>query len=299
MKRSIPSGTDSRVILALVILGMIWGFSFLFIKVIVREINPWLLAAGRLWMAALALLPVVLFTRRNLLFGLSRVPDLLVASAFNFAVPYFLIPWGEQYITSGQASVLNATMPFFTILLGWWWFRHQPAAVVALGVIVGFGGIVLLAGGTPAVLRASQLPGQGAVLLAAFSYAASAHFIHRRLLDMDLLSLTFLTLIGGAVISTPPAILSGMEGLGRLGIYGWAAWLGLGVLCTSVAYLIYLFILSRAGATTASLVTYLFPAFALFWGWLLLGEALDPATLGGTLLIFIGVFLAGRTPAPS
>jgi drug/metabolite transporter (DMT)-like permease len=294
MKRSLSYGIDPPVILALVILGMIWGFSFLFIKVIVREINPWLLAAGRLWMAALALLPVILFTKRKVSFRLTRVPDLIVASAFNFTLPYFLIPWGEQYITSGQASVLNATMPFFTILLGWWWFRHRPAPVVVLGVAVGFGGILLLAGGTPAVLRATQIPGQGAVLLAALSYAASAHFIHRRLLDLDLLGLTFITLVGGALMATPAAVLSGMEGLGRLGFHGWASWIGLGVLCTSVAYLIYLFIISRAGATTASLVTYLFPAFALFWGWLLLGEALDPATLGGTLLIFMGVFLAGR-----
>jgi len=84
----------------------------------VREIGPWLLAALRVWIGALCLLPVVLLTRRPPRLDASRARDLAFAAVVNFSLPYVLIPWGELSISTGQASILNATLPFFTVLVG-------------------------------------------------------------------------------------------------------------------------------------------------------------------------------------
>lgn len=282
----------ARVLLALLGLGFLWGFSFILIKMVVAETGPVLLAAGRVWCAALILLPVVLLRRGTLSPKPARIRDLAVAGGINYALPYILIPYGETMIPTGQASVLNATMPIFTVAIGALALRQLPSARAAAGVFVGFAGVLLLTRESGVGYRADLLPGQAAVLAAAILYAAAAHFMHRRLASLDPLATTFLTLCAAAVILTPAALAAGPERL--IGISGKAllAWLGLGSFCTALAYILFFYILKEGGALAASFSTYLFTVFALFWGWTLMGEPFGLSTFTGTALVFGGIALA-------
>jgi drug/metabolite transporter (DMT)-like permease len=284
---------EPRVLLALLIIGSIWGFSFVLIKLVVREIGPWLLAFLRVWLAALSLLPVIIRRRRPLPLGPGKLRDLAFASLTNFALPYVLIPWGELFISTGQASILNATLPLFTVLMGMA-VGMRPSGWTAAGVVTGFGGVVVLTGDVPRTAGTGWFLGAGAVLLAAFLYGVAAVFVQKRLLGYDALTLTFLTLTGSGLMLLPVALLTDPARILRMSAPALAAILALAVVCTAFCYLLYFFVIARAGATVAALNTYLFTAFALFWGWVFFREHLGWSTFGGAMLVFIGIGLVGK-----
>ncbi|HEX3290373.1 MAG TPA: DMT family transporter [Gaiella sp.] len=270
----------------LVSLSAIWGSSFLFIKVGVEELEPAVVVCGRLVVGALVLVPVAM--ARGGLSGLrTMLVPIAVLGALNNALPYWLLTFAETRIDSGLAAVIQAAAPIFTVLLA---IRVDPSQRVTgmrlVGVGVGFVGVALLVG----LQEGGELLGAVAVVGTALCYAVSVLYAGRAIRAFSPLDVSIGQLSVGALLTLPAALLQWPAEAPSAKVVG--AVLVLGVLGTGVAYLLYFALIVRAGASRAILVTYLVPAFALVYGWLILDEAVTTSALAGLALILGGTALA-------
>ena len=272
----------------LLALSALWGASFMFIKVGVRDFEPATLVWLRLTVAAATLAPIALLSAGRSVFAEVRAEwrRLTVLGAANSVIPFWFLSWGETRIDSGLAAIIQASAPIFTALLAWRFSRSERVSGARLaGVLIGFAGVALLVGGQ----RGGAVLGALAVLVAALCYAASALWGGRRLAHVRPLALALGTMATGSLVTLP-------FGLAQLPgeLPGWkpvVSVLALGVGGSALAYLLYFAILMGAGASRAILVTYLVPAAALAYGVLLLGEPLGATALGGLALVLAGVAL--------
>ncbi len=270
----------------LVALSAIWGSSFLFIKVGVEELEPAVVVFGRLFVGALVLVPVV--AARGGVSGLrAMLVPILVLGALNNALPYWLLSFAETRIDSGLAAVIQAAAPIFTVLLA---IRIDPSQRVTglrlLGVALGFVGVALLVG----LQEGGELLGALAVVGTALCYAVSVLYAGRAIRSFSPLDVSVGQLSVGALLTLPAALLQWPADAPSAKVVG--AVLVLGVFGTGIAYLLYFALIVRAGASRAILVTYLVPAFALVYGWLILDEPVTAAALAGLGLILGGTALA-------
>jgi drug/metabolite transporter (DMT)-like permease len=270
----------------LVALSAIWGSSFLFIKVGVEELEPAVVVCGRLVVGALVLVPVAM--ARGGLSGLrAMLVPIAVLGALNNALPYWLLTFAETRIDSGLAAVIQAAAPIFTVLLA---IRIDPSQRVTgvrlVGVGLGFVGVALLVG----LQEGGELLGALAVVGTALCYAVSVLYAGRAIRAFSPLDVSIGQLSVGALLTLPAALLQWPAEAPSAKVVG--AVLVLGVLGTGVAYLLYFALIVRAGASRAILVTYLVPAFALVYGWLILDEAVTASALAGLGLILGGTALA-------
>lgn len=276
--------------LQLGLLSILWGASFFFVELGLRELPPLTLVLVRLGLAAMALLLVARFSRRRLPREGRVWGTLLVMALLNNVLPFSLIGWGQTAIAGGLASILNATTPLWTVLLAHVLTRDEKMRPHKLvGVLIGFAGVVAMIG--PAALGGLGVGvlAQLAVLLAAFSYACSS-IVGRRFRGMDPLAIATGQLTLATVLMLPLAGL--VETPWRLAMPGpttWAAMTGLALLSTAFAYILFFRVLGRAGATNVQLVTFLVPVSALALNVALLGERLLPQHLIGMALIGAGL----------
>ena len=292
----------------LLALTVVWGASFLFIKVGVRQFAPSTLICLRCLFAVATLVPIVLATggaRGALADSRGHLGGLAFAGLVNTAIPFFLITWGERYIDSGLAGILNASSVLFTALLALVLDRNQRVTGLRLaGVVVGFGGVVLLVGAQPGSGGSRAVLGALAVVLAAVFYAVGALFTGKRLRGVPPLLIATGSTVAASLVTLPPALVqlpSSMPGWKE-----WASVVALGVLGTGVGYLLYYGLIAGAGASRAILVTYLVPPMALVYGAVILDEPVTASALGGLGLILGGVALgtgavgvARRAPRPA
>jgi drug/metabolite transporter (DMT)-like permease len=273
----------------LLALAAIWGSSFMFIKVAVREVTPGEVVFGRVLIGTLALLPAVPFLGgwRSTWAGLRRdAGPLLLLGIFNAALPFWLLAWSEKRLDSGLAAVLQASMPLFTALFAYWFARSQRVTGARLwGVVIGFLGVLLLVGAQPSGDVLSAL----AVLLTAVLYAGSSVYAGIRLRETPAL-VTSLGALGFATLATLPLGLTELPGQTPSG-KAVGSIFALGAVGLSIAYLLYFTLIAGAGAPYAALVTYLVPALALVYGAVFLGEPVTASAVGGLLLILGGVAL--------
>lgn len=278
------------------VLGVIWGGSFLFAKVAVAEIPPFVLVFFRVSIACVALL--VYLWHRNLLARLElrlAVP-FLVMGLLNNAIPFSLLFLGQTVIGAGLASILNATTPIFTVLVAGVLVKQETLQAHRIaGVVLGIAGVAVMLSGSLSGLATDPVWAQLCCLGAAVSYACAATFARRFKSLPPQVSATG-QLMGSSAIMLPVALLtsSGWSPV-DVGPVVWMNVAALGLIATAIAYLIYFQLLAEAGATNASLVTLLVPASALFLGWLILGEKLDTIQLAGFAVLLTGlVVLDGR-----
>jgi drug/metabolite transporter (DMT)-like permease len=273
-------------------LAAIWGASYLFIKVAGRDFPPASMMELRLAFAALALGSFLVATRG---FGVA-VADLraagwhaLAIGIVNGAIPFTLIAWGEQHIDSGIAAIANATVPIFNAMLAPLLLPSERVAGVRIvGLSLGFVGVSVLTGGQPTVTW-WFVAGTLAVVLSSLSYAIAGFYAQRRIGTASNTALATASMTGGAIVLLPLALLSVPEHAP-----GWkstASLVALTLFGTALAQLILYRSLRYHGAARTSLVTYLMPPTALFYGWLLLDEHITTATAAGLVLILGGVAL--------
>ena len=277
-------------------LGSIWGASFMFIKVAGAEMQPFFLVETRLGLAALVMLLLSIWQPGTLSSMLANWRPIVVMGLINCAIPYTLITWGELYINSGLAAIYNACAPLWAGLLGLFWVwaeRLTPGRT--LGLLAGMAGVVLVVssdlgtGGESSM----QLAGQGAVLLAALSYALSGIFGRKMLRDVPVQATAAGQLVTGAIILLPFALTQIPSSVPSLPAI--ASITTLSILGTAVASMMYYWLLSHVGSTRTLLVTYLLPGFALVWGALLLHESVTVMAVLGLLLILLGITItSGR-----
>jgi len=281
----------SRSLGVLLLLGSVWGASFLFIKVVVEEISPLALVEGRLTFGALTIVAVLAFGRRRSIRTSPRLWAMAAGLAvLNNIIPFLLISWGEIHIESGRTAVLNSTMPLFTALFASLILVEERLTWLRLsGLLLGFLGVAILAGGDSTDVTRSSVLGQMAVVGAAACYGASAVYARLLLHSEDPLSLSRLQLVTGALILAP--VLFAVEGVPdyNLSLQAWLSLITLGVLGTGLAYGAFFWLLDTVGSVRASLVTYIIPIVGLFLGWAVLDESIGINTIFGCGLIILGV----------
>ena len=281
----------ARSLGVLLLLGSVWGASFLFIKVVVEETSPMALVQGRIVFGALAVIAVMAFGPNRSVRASPRlwakVAGLAVLSSI---VPFLLISWAEIHIESGTASVLNSTMPLFTALFACVILVDERMTWLRLsGLLLGFLGVVVLAGDDVTDVTDSSVLGQMAVVGAAACYGAGAVYARTLLRSEDPLSLTRLQLVAGALILAPA--LFAVDGVPNynLSLEAWLSLIALGVLGTGLGYVAFFWLLETAGSVRASLVTYIVPITGLTLGWAVLDESIGINSIAGCALIILGV----------
>lgn len=286
---------DRRSWTLLLVLGAIWGASYLFIKIGLRDLSPSMVAFLRIALAALVLLPVA--ASQGALRGVrSRAGWLAVVGAVQVAGPFVLISAGEEEISSSLAGILVASVPLFTALLAIWVDHEERSQGLRLGgVLVGFGGVALLLG-VDLGGSGSALLGGVAVVLASLGYAVGGLLVKHRLAGLAPLGMSAAVVTASAIFLLPPALLTAPEAAPGLGPV--AAVAALGVLGTGLAFVILYRLIASIGPARAWLVTYIAPGFAVVYGAVLLSEEVTVATLAGLALILFGSWLAaeGRLP---
>jgi drug/metabolite transporter (DMT)-like permease len=269
-------------------MSALWGLPYLLIKVAVAELEPTLLVFLRLAMAAAVLLPIALAARAFR--GVRRRwRRLAVIAVFGIVLPFLLIAYGEQHISSSFAALLVASDPLFIVVLALWFDASERSSGTRLiGLLLGLVGVALLFG-LDVGGDALRILGGAMVLGAAVCYAISALLV-KTLSDVPRLGSVTVTLGMAAVVLAPVALLHPpTQAPGPAAI---ASLLTLGLVCTALAYVLYFTLIADAGATRASTITYINPAVAVLLGVLVLGEPLTPGTLAGFGLILLGCALA-------
>ena len=283
---------DSYDWVMLITLATVWGGSFLFNAILVAELPVITIVAIRVTVAALALWGFVRVTGRKIPTTPQVWGALLILGVLNNAIPFSLIVQGQTQITSGLASILNATTPFFTILVAGFFLTDERFSVLrVLGVVVGFSGVILMVGPEALGSLGADFWAQLCALGAALSYGFASVFGRRfRELKVDPVMVATGQVTMSSLVLWPIALwIDGPQDILGLSFNAAASMFGLAVLCTSFAYILYFRILERAGATNISLVTFLVPISAIILGVLVLGESIFIKEIIGMTLIGLGL----------
>ncbi len=276
----------------LITLATVWGGSFLFNAILVAELPVLTIVAIRVTVAALALWGFMYATGRKIPTSLHVWGALLILGVLNNAIPFSLIVQGQTQITSGLASILNATTPLFTIVVAGIFLMDERFSVLrVLGVIVGFSGVILMVGPDALGGLGADFWAQLCALGAAISYGFASVFGRRfRELRVDPVMVATGQVTMSSLVLWPIALwIDGPQDIVNMSLNAALSMFGLAVLCTSFAYILYFRILERAGATNISLVTFLVPISAIILGVLVLGEQIFIKEIIGMTLIGVGL----------
>jgi len=278
----------------IIMLGAIWGCSFLFNAVLIREISPLWVSAGRVTIGAVICWAFFFAMRRKAPSDWRIYAQLVVLGILNYAIPFALFPWSEEHLASGIVGVINGMTPMTTVIVSQLWPGGEKASWNKIvGVLVGLAGAVILA--SPAL--AQGVSGQALAYLAALGatlcYALTLNYA-RRFKAVDSTVVASSSLTAAALIMIPVALLfSGVPVISKTET--WASLFGIGVFSTSFSFLLVYWLLPKVGATNLSLNTFITPISAIILGVLILHESFLPVHVIGIVVIFLGlVFIDGR-----
>ncbi|WP_411034659.1 DMT family transporter [Shinella sp. BYT-45] len=276
----------------LIALSLLWGGSFLFNGILVRELPPFTIVTARVALAALALWAIVRLSGHAVPRSREAWFAFFGMGVLNNIIPFSLIVWGQTHIASGLASILNATTPLFAVIVAHVLTEDEKMTGGRLaGVLVGFLGVALMIGPSALGDLGTNVLAQLAVLGGAVSYSIAGIF-GRRFRSMGLPPLLPAAgqVTASALLMLPVALLIDRPwALSAPSPEAWAALFGLAFLATALAYVIFFRILATAGATNLMLVTFLIPVSAILLGALVLGEVLAPKHFAGMALIAVGL----------
>jgi drug/metabolite transporter (DMT)-like permease len=284
-------------------LGAVWGCSFLFNAILIREISPLWVSAGRVTIGALICWVYFVATRRRLIGDWRVYAQLFILGVLNYAIPFALFPFAEQHVASSVIGVINGMTPMTTVIVSQLWRGGERATRNKVaGVIIGLLGAVLLA--SPSFGQGStEIIALLAALGATLCYALTLNYA-RRFRALDSATVASVSLTCAAVLMMPVAtIFSGMPVITRPET--WGALFGIGVFSTSFSFLLVYWLLPRVGATNLSLNTFITPISAIVLGVIILHESFAPVQIAGIAVIFLGlVVIDGRLlkrfrPAPA
>jgi drug/metabolite transporter (DMT)-like permease len=281
---------QTRHWIAFAILGVVWSASFLWIKIALAEIGPFSLVAFRVLLGLIFAGGAVLLSRGAWPRTFQGWFPFLLLGLTSVAIPFFLITWGELSIDSAVASILNATVPLFTIVIAHLFLGDDKMTVQrVLGLVVGFAGVIVLLSQDINNQARNSIIGQAAVIAASFLYAASSVYARRTTLHVPglvrgagpLVSATLFMWIAAPLFEKPLLI-------PRLPLT-WIAVLWLGVLGTGLAITLWYYLLHEIGPTRTGMVTYIFPLGGVILGVIFLDEPLSWQLTVGALLIIASI----------
>jgi drug/metabolite transporter (DMT)-like permease len=277
------------------ILGAIWSSSFLWIELAIRELGPITLVAFRVLFGLLFGVIFLFIQKVQLPRTLKEWSPLLILGLTNLAIPFFLISWGQLSIDSGVASILDATVPLFSILASHFLLDDDKMTTPKVtGLLVGFAGVIIVM--LKDVQTSSSLLGQLAVIVACMFYAGSAIYARKKTENIpatlrsigSLVSATVVMWIAAFVFEFPIKIPT-------LPIT-WVALAWLGILGSGLAFMMAYYLIHEIGPTRTSMVTYLFPLGGVSLGIIFLDEKLTWQIFAGGLLIVISLVIANWKP---
>ena len=287
-----------RNIHLLILLALCWGPSFLFIKLALAELDPIRLSFLRIGVGAL-ILNVILLMRKNYLPKSLRFwRDSAVAAFFSVAFPFMLINWGQQFIDSSLGSLLNGTTPFFTVIFSAILLKSEKVSASKVrGIVIGFVGLMVLVFPNLQEGVNASFWGIMAVVLASTSYGMGWVWVRKRLVGTASFKAPATQLLLATVFLTPFLFFSESS----TPIAEWSSITiisiaGLGTLGTSIAFILYFKLIEQAGASYASMVTYLVPVIGVLLGSLILREEITIWMLAGAVLILYGIYTGGKKP---
>ncbi len=274
-----------RNIFELVLLAMLWGASFLFIRVSVSEFGAIPMMAVRVAIAGLILIPILYWKKGGTLM-FNNIKSISVVGVLGSAIPFCLIAYSTLYVTAGFASVVNAATPMFAASVAFVWLGQKLSKVAVLGLFISLSGVTLLVWDKIGFDESKIFLAVLAGLTAAFGYGLAVNYNRINLAGVSPLAITTGSLIAAAIVLLP------------LAIYFWPSqnpslksWLNvilLAVVCTAFAQLLFFRLLDTIGGTSATTVTFLIPVFGLLWGSLLLDELIEMNTLIAGVIILLG-----------
>jgi drug/metabolite transporter (DMT)-like permease len=282
---------DRRSWLWLIVLASIWGASYMFIKIGLRDMSAPVIAWGRIGLAALVLVPLAA-SQHALGAVRGRIGMLAILAAVQVAGPFLLIALGEHEISSALAGILVATAPIFTAMLAIWVDHEERSEGMRLvGIVLGIAGVVTLFG---LDLSGSGLAILGglAVVLAGLGYAVGGFIVKHRFGGSEPIGVAAWVMVVSTILLTPAAVVTAPSSTPAFGPI--AALVALGVLGTGIFYTL----IRQVGPARTFIVAYLAPAFAVMYGAVLLDEQITAATIGGLALILAGSWLAVEGTMP-
>lgn len=281
-----------------ILLSLIWGSSFFFIKILLAHYAPASIAFLRCFFGLVTITIIMLVLRKP--FHLRQIPwkPMVMVGLLQTAVPWYLLGYSETRITSSMASVLNATTPFWTTMIGFWWFHKQIHRNQWIGLFLGVCGIFILLDFHPKQFITVDFIGVLLMLATTFCYGYSSQVSKRDLGELSIYQTVWGTMFVGCLSSgiialcfepftfapllKQPNVIFSFVMLGSMG--------------SAVGFLLFFYMVQKGSAEFSTMVTYLVPATAILWGFLLLDEPIRWTLLAGLCLILIGVFLSERKP---
>lgn len=276
-----------------ILLAAIWGASFLFMRIGVAELGAFATAGLRVGIAALFLLPLALARGHGQALKTHWKLTAFVG-VLNSAIPFVCFSYALLSISTGLSSILNATVPLFGAVVAWVWLKDRPTGSRTLGLGVGFIGVAMLAWNKASfTANASGVTTGWAVLAcltACLCYGLAASFTKRYMTGMPSLVSATGSQLGATVFLLPLGLMYWPDH--AISWKAWGAVIALGVVCTSLAYILYFRLIERAGPAKALTVTFAIPVFAVLYGVVLLGEVVTPWMVGCGLVIIAGTTLS-------
>lgn len=290
-----------RAWIAFIVLGLVWGGSFLFIKIIGRDLTPFTLVAARLGLATLGLWVLALILRVRFPQDRREILGLVLLGAIKNTIPFIMITVGQQWIDSGVSSILNSSTPLFTLIVAH--FALQDEHITwrnGLGLLIGFGGILVISSRSVAGLEIADwhaLAGHLLVIGAAGFYGLAAvasrkYFRQTEPIVQSVVTITAaftFALIVALSFETPISLVMKPEAVVSLLILGLAG--------TALANYLYFYVIRAWGATRASLVTYVLPVIGLTLGVLILNEPLDWRLFAGFAMVLTAIYIVSSKKA--
>ncbi len=287
------SNASLRDYAELLLLSAIWGFSFLFLRIASPVLGPIFLVEMRVASALLVMLPLLLLSGKWGEF-VTHWKMVCIVGLTNMAVPFCFFAFAALSAGAGLLSIINATVPFFTALIGFLVFSQRLPWLSVAGMAVGFVGVVVLAV-DPDALGSGSMWAVPAALFACSLYGLALNLVAYKLQTVSGVTITTGSLIVSAIVLIPVALTHMPDQVP--GIEVWFSVLALGIVCTGLAYLMFYRLISRIGSSQAIMTTYLVPIFSIFWGNLFLAETITLFTVFGCMLVLLGVGMTtGRLP---
>lgn len=276
----------------LLLLAMLWGGSFLFMRLSVPEFGPMPMVEMRVAVAAAFLLPLLMRRHRGETFALltHEWRGLAFVGITNSAIPFALFAYAMLSITSGFGAILNATAPLFGAVVAAVWLRERMSWPRVAGLLIGFCGVALLVRGKPTFALGGDTLAIAAALAASLSYGFSPSFIKRHLGHVPSLAIATGSQLVAAIVVLPIAIATWPAGSPSL--VAWLAAIALGIGCTGLAYILYFRLIGNVGPTRAIAVTFLIPGLGMLYGALFLAEPVTLEMVAGCVVILLGTALA-------
>lgn len=277
-------------IAALLLLGALWGASFLFMRMGADQFGSMALAGMRAIGAAICSIPL-LASRERVAEMRKHWVSITVIGLTNSALPFVLFSFAAQSLPAGLSAIFDAIAPLLVAASGWLWLSEKLDTTRAIGLVIGLSGVVWLIAGTVGFGHNSGSVrwAMAACVGANVCYTFGAHYSHRRLREVSPLSVATGSQIAAAAMLLPFTVW--LWPAKTPSVQAWVAMFGLAAACTSVAYVLFYRLLARIGSTRAMAVLYLIPVFGVLWGAMFLHEAITITMAGGCAVILLGVAL--------